>query len=221
MSEGREMAGARPAGAGEPDARPDPRAASVWTLPNALGLARIVATPLVMALLLVDGAGTDLAAAVVFAAAGMSDFVDGRIARARNQVSPLGVFLDLAADKVLVAGVLIAMVQAALVPAWIVATILVRELVVQAVRQLAAAENVVIGARWPGKAKTLGTLGGMLVLLLAADARSGGPLAVADADVLAVIGFWMLVLATALTVVSGAFYLRAAYPLLGGRGPRG
>ena len=187
------------------------------TLPNLLGLARIAVTPVIIALLLLDGRGTDLAAAVIFFFAGISDLFDGRIARSRNQVTPLGVFMDLAADKVLVAGVLVAMVEVDLVPTWIAATILVRELVVQAVRQLAAVEHVVISARALGKAKTVTTLGGMGFLLLAADARTGGPLAATGGGgALELIGFWMLVVATVLTVVSGLLYLRGAWPILSG-----
>ena len=129
---------------------------TIATLPNLLGLGRILATPVVMALLLLPGAGTDLAAAVVFIVAALSDILDGWIARARDQVTPLGVFMDLAADKVLVAGVLVAMVEAGLVPAWIAATLLIREFVVQAVRQLAAAEDVVISARTLGQGEDAG-----------------------------------------------------------------
>lgn len=194
------------------------RSASVLTFPNLLGIGRILVTPLIMALLLADGRGTDLAAAVIFVIAGLSDVVDGRIARSRNQVSPLGVFMDLAADKVLVAGVLIAMVEADLVPAWIVATILIRELVVQAVRQLAAAEMVVISARALGKLKTLGTLAGILFVLLASDARSGGPMAATGAGpALETLGFWTLVAATLVAVVSGLLYVRGAWPILTGQ----
>ncbi|MCA1588304.1 MAG: CDP-diacylglycerol--glycerol-3-phosphate 3-phosphatidyltransferase [Chloroflexi bacterium] len=187
----------------------EPRAASVSTLPNLLGLGRIAATPVIVTLVLLDGRGTDLAAAAIFFIAGLTDLLDGRLARSRNQVTPLGVFMDLAADKVLVAGVLIAMVEVDLVPTWIAATILVRELVVQAIRQLAAAESVVISARALGKAKTLTTLGGMFILLLAADALGGGPVGAS--------GFWMLVLGTVLTVASGLLYLRGAWPILTGR----
>ena len=105
----------------------------------------------------------------------MTDYFDGRIARARGQVSPLGIFLDLTADKVLVAGVLIAMVEVGLLPTWIVATLLVRELVVQGVRQLAASASVVISARGLGKWKAFGTNVAIGVLLLAFDAQTGGP----------------------------------------------
>jgi CDP-diacylglycerol---glycerol-3-phosphate 3-phosphatidyltransferase len=191
---------------------------SVRSLPNLLGLGRIVATPVIMALLLVDARGTDLAAGVLFAVAGFSDFFDGRIARSRNQVSPLGVFMDLVADKVLVAGVLIAMVDAGLVPTWIAATILIREFIIQAVRQLAAADDVVISAGSLGKAKTLATLCGLGFLFLAADAASGGPMAATGTgSFVEALGFWTLVVATLLTVVSGIEYLRGAWPILTGR----
>lgn len=191
---------------------------TIATLPNMLGLARIAATPVVMWLLLTDGPGTDLAAGVLYVTAALSDIADGWIARARNQVSAFGVFMDLAADKVLVAGVLIAMVGASLVPTWIAATILIREFVVQAVRQLAAAEDVVISAGTLGKAKTLATNAGLFVLFLASDAATGGPMdrtglgATLDA-----LGYWVLVGATVLTVVSGLAYLRGAWAILVGR----
>jgi CDP-diacylglycerol--glycerol-3-phosphate 3-phosphatidyltransferase len=128
--------------------------------------------------------------------------------------------MDLTADKVLVAGVLVAMVEVGLLPTWMVATILVRELVIAGVRQMAAAENIVIAARPLGKAKTLTTLIGMAVLLLAHDAFTGGPLAATGIGLGAeVVGFWLMVVATALTIVSGWDYLKGALPLL--RGERG
>jgi CDP-diacylglycerol---glycerol-3-phosphate 3-phosphatidyltransferase len=184
---------------------------------NLLGLLRISATPVVMALLLLPAPGTGLAAFVVFALAAATDFFDGRIARARGEVSPLGVFMDLVADKVLVAGVLIAMVATDLVPAWMAATIVIREFVVQSIRQLAAAQNTVISAAPMGKAKTLTTLAGLALLALGSE-----PTAAADVlSVVRLVGFWTMVAATILTVVSGIAYLRDAWPLLVGRGTSG
>jgi CDP-diacylglycerol--glycerol-3-phosphate 3-phosphatidyltransferase len=187
-------------------------------LPNLLSLARLVATPVVIGLLLLGWPGSGLVAAIIFALASITDFVDGRLARARGSVSRLGVFLDLAADKVLVAGVLIALVELQAVPTWIAATIVIREFVVQAVRQLAASEDVVISARRLGKAKTVATLVGIFVVILARDAVTGGPLASLGAEgILPATGFWLMVLATAMTVVSGLDYLRAALPSLTSR----
>jgi CDP-diacylglycerol---glycerol-3-phosphate 3-phosphatidyltransferase len=194
------------------------RPARISSPANLLGIARIAATPVVIALMLFASPGLGLVAFVVFCLAAVTDFLDGWVARARGEVSPLGVFMDLTADKVLVGGVLVAMVEVGLLPTWIVATIIVRELVIAGVRQAAAAEDVVIAARALGKAKTLTTLVGMAVLLLAYDAQTGGPLARLGIGAGAqLLGFWLMIVATALTVVSGWGYLRGALPLLRGQ----
>ena len=196
---------------------PPPRA-RLTTLPNMLGLVRIGATPVVMALVLLPFPGGGLIAWGVFAVASATDWFDGRIARARGQVTPLGIFMDLTADKVLVAGTLIAMVEIGLLPAWIVATLLIRELVVQGMRQLAASANVVIPARVLGKYKAFGTNLAVGVLLLAFDAQTGGPLAgLGITGAMETLGYWMAVAITALSVVSGLTYLRDVLPLLMGR----
>jgi phosphatidylglycerophosphate synthase len=102
-----------------------------------------------------------------------------------------------------------------------VATLLIRELVVQGVRQVAASADVVIAARRLGKGKTVTTLLGMGILLLAFDAAHGGPLAQAGIhDALALTGFWVMVLATILSVASGWGYISGALPLLLGRSDR-
>jgi CDP-diacylglycerol---glycerol-3-phosphate 3-phosphatidyltransferase len=196
----------------------DHRPASLSSPANVLGLVRIGATPVVIVLMFVGEPGYGLAAALLFAAAALTDFFDGYVARARGEVSPLGVFMDLTADKVLVAGVLVAMVEIDLLPTWMVATILVRELVIAGVRQAAAAADVVIPARPLGKAKTLTTLAGMGLLLLAWDALTGGPTAGVDgfAATAQAAGFWTMVAATVLTVVSAWDYLRGSMALLRG-----
>jgi CDP-diacylglycerol---glycerol-3-phosphate 3-phosphatidyltransferase len=194
------------------------RRARIGSPANLLGIARIAATPVVIALMLFGTPGLGIVAFVLFCLAALTDFLDGWVARARGEVSPLGVFMDLTADKVLVGGVLVAMVEAGLLPTWMVATIVVRELVIAGVRQAAAAEDVVIPARALGKAKTMTTLVGMAVLLLAHDALTGGPLAATGiGERIGVAGYWLMVVATLLTVVSGWDYLRGALPLLRGQ----
>lgn len=197
---------------------PRPSSPRIGSPANLLGIARILATPVVIGLILAAGPGLALLAFLLFCLAALTDFLDGWIARARGEVSPLGVFMDLTADKVLVGGVLVAMVEVGLLPTWMVATIIVRELVIAGVRQMAAAGDVVIAARALGKAKTLTTLIGMALLLLAFDAQTGGPLASTGAGpAIELAGFWVMVAATVLTVVSGWDYLRGALPLLRGR----
>lgn len=193
------------------------RPARIGSPPNLLGLARIAATPVVIALMLLAAPGFGLAAFVLFGLAAWTDFFDGWLARRRGEVSPLGVFMDLTADKVLVGGVLVAMVEVDLLPTWMVATILVRELVIAGVRQMAAAANVVIAARALGKAKTITTLAGMALLLLAHDATTGGPMAGTGlGPVIGVAGTWIMVVATVLTLMSAWDYLAGAMPLLRG-----
>ena len=190
------------------------------TLPNLLGLFRLAATPVLVALILWPFPGAGFLAFVLYVPAALSDFVDGRIARARNQVTTFGVFLDLTADKVLVAGVLIALAQTDLVPAWLVIVILIRELVVGGVRQVAANEQIVVGSQLLGKAKTVVTMIAIAVLLLAFDAQTGGPMASTDlGPALATTGAWLLFAGMILAVVSGLDYLRAAWPILAGEDP--
>jgi CDP-diacylglycerol---glycerol-3-phosphate 3-phosphatidyltransferase len=200
-----------------PGAAPRPRLTSP---PNLLGLFRIAATPVVIVLLLQPFGGAGIVAFLLFGVAAATDFVDGRLARSRGEVNALGVFMDLTADKVLVAGVLIAMVEIDLLPTWIAAVLILRELVVQGVRQVAASSDVVMPAGSLGKGKTLATLVGMGLLLLSFDALTGGPLAAAEgaAAWLHNAGYWIMVLATALSVASGWEYVRAAVPVLTGRG---
>ncbi len=189
----------------------------IGSLANMLGVARIAATPVVIALMLPGTPGLGMAAFVVFVLAALTDYLDGWVARRRDEVSPLGVFMDLTADKVLVGGVLVAMVEVGLLATWIVATIVVRELVIGGVRQMAAAENIVIAARPLGKAKTATTLAGMALLLLAYDAATGGPMAATGlGDTVELVGWWTMVVATILTLVSGWDYLKGAMPLLRG-----
>ena len=126
-------------------------------LPNLLSLARLIATPIVVALLLVAPSHR-VAAAVLFALASITDYLDGYLARRWQVVSQFGVFADLMADKLLVAATLIAMVGIGVVPAWIAIVIVGRELVVSGLRSWAAARGVVIPAGIWGKGKTLLTL---------------------------------------------------------------
>src|ERR1039457_5044134 len=81
--------------------------ARLRTLPNWLSFFRFVCSPIVAALMMVDAYGLRVLISVLFAIASLTDYLDGYLARRWNVVSQLGVFLDLAADKLLVATVLI------------------------------------------------------------------------------------------------------------------
>ena len=123
------------------------------SIPNLLGLFRIVTTPLLVLFIL---AGTTLgyiAAVVLLLLMAISDIADGRLARKFNVVSPLGVFLDTISDKIFVAGALIPMVQQELISSWVVILIIGRDFAVSGLRSYAAAQGEVIPARAWGKQK--------------------------------------------------------------------
>ena len=99
-------------------------------LPIALTLFRIVLVPLVIVFLISSDRVHVLIAAVIFIAASLTDWLDGRMARRWNQVTRLGTLLDPVADKLLVAAALIALVQIDMVDAWVAVVIIGRELAV-------------------------------------------------------------------------------------------
>ncbi len=125
------------------------------TLPNLLTVSRLVAIPVLMALLLVRFPGHDQIAAALFLMVSFTDTLDGQIARRRGLVSDLGKFLDPLADKLLVLSVLIVLVQEGLVAAWVVVVIFSRELLITILRSVGASQGRVIAAAPLGKTKTV------------------------------------------------------------------
>lgn len=190
---------------------------AVTTLPNLLGMFRLVATPVLVVLLLWPFAGSGFIAFVLFIPAALSDFFDGWLARSRGQVTTLGAFLDLTADKVLVSAMLIALVDVGLAAAWLVIVILVREFVVGGIRQVAASEQLLVGSQLMGKAKTVITLVGIGALLLAFDAETGGPTPADIGQAAETLGTALLIAGMALAIVSGVDYVAKAWPVLAGR----
>jgi len=166
-------------------------------LPNLLSLARLIATPVVVVLLLVAPPHR-IAAAILFALASITDYLDGYLARRWQVVSQFGVFADLMADKLLVAATLIAMVGIGVVPAWIAIVIVGRELVVSGLRSWAAARGVVIPAGIWGKGKTLLTLIAVTIAIVNWSAR---------------LSYILLVAATILTLLSALDYIYQAWKI--------
>jgi CDP-diacylglycerol--glycerol-3-phosphate 3-phosphatidyltransferase len=131
----------------------DERAARFLTFITYL---RIALTPVVMALVLArdDPSWARPAAAVLFAIAAMTDFVDGRLARRWKQTSVLGTFLDTTADKLLVSGVLVALVAVGRASAWAAFIIVGRELLILGLRgAVTAADGTVVKPSIWGKLK--------------------------------------------------------------------
>ena len=136
------------------------------TLPTKLTLLRILLTFFIMGALFVPGWGAKAVALGGFVVAGITDWLDGYLARRWQQTSALGALLDPIADKVLVLGVFLAFVQLRLIPAWMVLIIALREFVITGVRLLAAGRQIILPAAKEGKHKTVSQLLTIFVILL-------------------------------------------------------
>jgi CDP-diacylglycerol--glycerol-3-phosphate 3-phosphatidyltransferase len=169
-------------------------------LPNYLTIGRICLTPLVVVFLISAESIHALVAAIIFAAAALTDWLDGMIARRRRQVTTLGKLLDPVADKLLVAAALISLVQMGRVEAWIVVLIIGREFAVTGLRGVSAAQGVVIGASDLGKYKTASQYLAVTLLILERSVPVG-----LESEY-AYVSRGMLWAALTLTVVSGFDY---------------
>ena len=124
-------------------------------LPNLLTVLRILLVPvLVVALLSRGGQTSDVLAAVVFAAASVTDALDGWLARTREQITTFGKLMDPVADKLLIIAALLSLVSLGRLAAWVAMVIVAREFAVTVARISARSEGVVIAANWWGKVKT-------------------------------------------------------------------
>jgi CDP-diacylglycerol--glycerol-3-phosphate 3-phosphatidyltransferase len=186
---------------------------SLRSLPNFLGLFRIITTPLLAWLILVDRPATYAWAVGLLLLMSLSDFADGRIARQLQVVSPLGIFLDTISDKIFVAGALLPLVQNGVLSSWVAFVIVIREFVISGLRSFAAAEGEVISAGAWGKQKLAVTVVALVWCLLDAAAQSAG-MGTGWLAALFRLWPWAMGVAVIWTVGSGLEYLWKAWPLL-------
>lgn len=178
-----------------------------WNVPNALTLGRFALSFVVFGLIASE---RPFAALIVFALAALTDAFDGYFARLLGQSSALGRQLDPLVDKVLITGAytyLLRLPESRTgLAVWMIAGIVIRELIVQAVRSLIEGRGEAFGARWSGKFKTLlQCLSIAAVLFCLAFPVSGGLRTLRD------VLTWSAVV---LTLYSGAEYLALGLPKL-------
>jgi len=153
--------------------------ATTVNLPNALTLLRIFIVPLLVVVLLTPfsenwfGVPRHILGVFIFLGAALTDYLDGHLARRRQQVTRLGQLLDPIADKLLISAALISLVENQLAPAWAVVIIIGREFAVTGLRSVAAVEGIVISASKMGKFKMLAQV--VTVALLIASSVAGRP----------------------------------------------
>jgi len=124
-------------------------------VPNKLTISRFALTAAFLAIFFSQIRLANTISLVLFSAAGLMDYFDGKIARRDNLITNFGVLMDPLADKILTCSAFIAFVDRNLMPGWMVVIIVGRELAITGLRLLAASKQVVLAAEGYGKHKTI------------------------------------------------------------------
>ncbi len=179
-----------------------PELRDVFNLPNTISLIRIGVIPILFCLLLSPGPLMSIVIAILFIAAALTDLLDGYVARRYHIVTTMGKFLDPIADKLIVNTAMIMLIPIGRIPAWIVAIIVIRDFIVDGIRNIASSEGLVIDASPLGKRKTLCQIFAVSALMI------HYPFFGADAHA---VGMVILSIALLLTVLSGIEYFIRFY----------
>ena len=137
---------------------------------NKLTLLRVVMIPAFLLVLYLNIPMANYWALAIFAAASITDWLDGYIARHYNQVSVFGKFMDPLADKCLVTAAMLWFVENGQMGAWALLIVLVREFAVSGLRMIASDKGRVIAAGWSGKVKTASTMVCIILMFLPSPA---------------------------------------------------
>lgn len=188
-------------------------------LPNKLTLLRVILIPFFLLFIYIDIPFNFLFALIIFAAASITDALDGKIARARNLVTNFGKFLDPLADKVLVISALTVFVELDEVHMGAIPLIIIsaREFMVSGLRLLAADSGIVVAAGIWGKLKTAFTMVTIVAALLWLSICYDFSFGISE-TVINAVDCWVIPaliwISTALTVISGAVYLKGYWHLI-------
>lgn len=187
-------------------------------LPNKLTLLRIILVPFFVAALLIDAIPHHyLIALIIFAAASLTDMLDGKIARKYNMVTDFGKFADPLADKILVISAFACFIQLDIVNAVFIILVLFREFTVTSIRLVAVEHGKVVAANIWGKAKTVSQMIAIISVLVCGYVLELFSMGVVNATfetvsnmgiIMNVINQSFLWLSALLTVISGIIYIK-------------
>jgi len=135
-------------------------------LPNKLTVGRFFLTVAFLAVMFTEMPYYQTIALVLFVAGGVSDFLDGFLARRHKVITNFGILMDPLADKIMVCSAFIAFVGLRWVPAWMAIIVVARELAITGLRLLAASKHVVLAAEGYGKHKTISQIVAIISLLV-------------------------------------------------------
>jgi CDP-diacylglycerol---glycerol-3-phosphate 3-phosphatidyltransferase len=135
-------------------------------LPNKLTVSRFILTVAFLGVMFSRVRFHETITLVLFIAGGVTDFLDGEIARRRKLITNFGILMDPLADKIMVCSAFIAFVGLRWIPAWMVVIVVARELAITGLRLLAASKNVVLAAEGYGKHKTISQIVAIISILV-------------------------------------------------------
>jgi CDP-diacylglycerol---glycerol-3-phosphate 3-phosphatidyltransferase len=145
-------------------------------LPNKLTISRFVFTIVFLVVMFSRVRFHETIALALFVAGGISDFLDGYIARRDKLITNFGILMDPLADKIMVCSAFIAFVGLNLMPAWMVVIIVARELAITGLRLLAVSKRVVLAAEGYGKHKTISQIVAIISILAGLSYQQWGPI---------------------------------------------
>jgi CDP-diacylglycerol--glycerol-3-phosphate 3-phosphatidyltransferase len=190
-------------------------------LPNKLTISRFVLTIAFLAVMFSPVKHHQTIALALFVAGGISDFLDGYIARRDKLITNFGILMDPLADKIMVCSAFIAFVGLNLMPAWMVVIVVARELAITGLRLLAVSKQVVLAAEGYGKHKTISQIVAIISVLVGISYQQWGSFGTSIFGVPVFGAPWLtwftriaLWVAVSLTFISGWLYLwrnRALY----------
>jgi cardiolipin synthase len=122
-----------------------------WTLPNAIGYARLVAIPVFLYIALSSGDGREASATVIFALVSWGDYADGMLARVTGQYSRMGALLDPVVDRLTILSGVVVCWHFDLLPHWALIVLAARELVTLVLAQLALRRGIDLDVNWLGR----------------------------------------------------------------------
>ena len=169
--------------------------------PNKLTIARIIATPVFMAALMIEFPYHYTVALLLFAGASLTDMIDGKMARKYGLITDFGKFLDPLADKMLVMSALCCFTYLDWIDPVAVVIILAREFMVSGLRLVVANEGVVVAAGIWGKLKTAFTMFALIAIMFLVGFFG------LDKNIF-IVNEVLIWISSVLTIISGGIYLK-------------
>jgi cardiolipin synthase len=171
-----------------------------WTLPNAIGFARLALIPAFLIVALSSGDGVGAPEATLFAVIGWGDYADGIAARVSGQYSRLGALMDPVTDRLLVIGGVVVTWRFELLPRWALAVLAARELSMLAIGRFGLSRGVELRINWPGRLAVAPVMGSFFFAMTGLHTLG---------EVLLYVGLALALTASALYVRTGLRQLRS------------